>query len=198
MFGYIYKNTCLVNGKIYIGLHKYSDNVIDEKYWGSGPWFKNAFKKYGINNFIREIIDVGSSLDDLSKKEIYWISYYYPNGVPDKNIGYNQSPGGYRRGGYKRGPETTEKWKATVRASGNWPSGSKNPNYGHGERVSGKKNGRWRGGVLCVELNKVFETAKEASEYVGGKSYSHIVACCNGKREKIYGYSWKWLEKKES
>ena len=32
MFGYIYKNTCLVNGKIYIGLHKYSDNVIDEKY----------------------------------------------------------------------------------------------------------------------------------------------------------------------
>ena len=95
MYGYIYKNTCLVNGKIYIGLHKYLGEGLDEAYWGSGPWFSNALSKYGEDNWTREIIDTAESLEELSEKEIYWISKYYPNGVPDESIGYNQVPGGY-------------------------------------------------------------------------------------------------------
>ena len=61
--------------------------------------------------------------------------------------------------------------------------------FGKGDRLQGKKNGRWRGGVLCIELNLEFETAKEAAEYLGAGSYSHIVSCCNGEKKNYYGYT---------
>lgn len=200
MYGYIYKNTCLVNGKIYIGLHKSLNEGLDENYWGSGPWFTNALKKYGEECWKREIIDTADSLEELSKKEIYWISIYYPNGVPDTNIGYNQDYGGYHFIGYKRGPVkdiTIERWRATMKARNLWPAGENNPMYGKGYLLSGSKNGRYKGGVVCIELDKVFETAKEAAKFVGGKSYSHIVGCCNGKEKKAFGYTWKWLNDSE-
>ena len=42
MFGYIYKITNTVNGKIYVGLHK--SEKFDESYWGSGSNLKEITK----------------------------------------------------------------------------------------------------------------------------------------------------------
>lgn len=50
----VYKITNRINGKIYIGVHK-TENVNDS-YYGSGKYLKNALKKYGKENFEREII----------------------------------------------------------------------------------------------------------------------------------------------
>ena len=44
MIGFIYKTTCLVNGKIYIGKHEGSEN---DNYLGSGEIFSLALRKYG-------------------------------------------------------------------------------------------------------------------------------------------------------
>ena len=49
----IYKITNTINGKIYIG--KYQGNNFNN-YWGSGKILKNAYKKYGRENFTKEII----------------------------------------------------------------------------------------------------------------------------------------------
>jgi len=83
----IYKITNLVNNKIYIG----KDTTSDPNYFGSGLIISRSLKKYGMENFIKEIIDETDDYNVLSKKEIYWISYYKST---DRKIGYNIAPGG--------------------------------------------------------------------------------------------------------
>ena len=48
----IYKTTCLVNYKIYIGQSIRNKNY----YLGSGKLLLKAIKKYGKNNFTKEIL----------------------------------------------------------------------------------------------------------------------------------------------
>ena len=83
----IYKITNLINNKIYIG----KDTTSDSNYFGSGLLIKRAISKYGINNFIKEVIDETDDYLELSKKEIYWISEYDST---KRDIGYNISSGG--------------------------------------------------------------------------------------------------------
>jgi len=83
----IYKITNLINNKIYIG----KDTTSDSNYFGSGLLINRAIKKYGKENFIKEIIDETDDYDELSKKEIYWIKEYKST---NRKIGYNISKGG--------------------------------------------------------------------------------------------------------
>lgn len=61
MYGYIYKTTNLINGKIYVGQHK---GKFDRGYVGSGKILKLALTKYGKQNFLTELIDIGWDKDD--------------------------------------------------------------------------------------------------------------------------------------
>lgn len=83
LYGYIYKTTNLVNGKIYIGKRK---GKFTESYKGSGKYLKNAIRKYGIKNFSVEIIEYCDSLESQNKQERYWINYYRSLDVPMYNI----------------------------------------------------------------------------------------------------------------
>lgn len=68
----IYKTTNLVNGKQYIG----RDSRNNPNYLGSGPLIKKAIKKYGKENFIKEIIEECHSFEQMVKREEYWLNYY--------------------------------------------------------------------------------------------------------------------------
>lgn len=53
----IYRVTNNVNGKTYIGQHKYVDDANPiGKYWGSGLLINKAYKKYGKENFTIEVL----------------------------------------------------------------------------------------------------------------------------------------------
>jgi hypothetical protein len=86
---FIYKTTNRINGKIYIGLH--TTYNIDDGYIGSGKWLKKAIKKYGVENFDREILEECENIEDLLNKEVFWIRKL---GATNNKIGYNISKGG--------------------------------------------------------------------------------------------------------
>jgi group I intron endonuclease len=93
---YIYKIVNLLNNKIYIGQQQH----INKYYYGSGLLIKKAIKKYGKNNFIKEIICECNSREDLDEKEKYYIKLYNST---DKTVGYNLSEGGSLGGPLNKG-----------------------------------------------------------------------------------------------
>jgi hypothetical protein len=54
-FNYFYRVENLINGKFYFGVH--STNNLEDKYLGSGKRISYAIKKYGKNNFQKEILE---------------------------------------------------------------------------------------------------------------------------------------------
>lgn len=81
----VYKTTNLLNGKIYVG----KDEKNNPNYLGSGKILKLAVKKYGLENFQKEILEYCETKEELNKKEIYWIDK-----LSATTHGYNIAEGG--------------------------------------------------------------------------------------------------------
>ena len=107
-FGYIYKTINLINGKLYIGQHRYSKTGIDKSYIGSGKLLRKAIDKYGIKNFKCEIIDEAETKEELDNKEIKWIEYYRNQEIELYNI-VKGGTGGDTNGGKTFSKEWREK-----------------------------------------------------------------------------------------
>lgn len=78
----VYKTTCLVNSKIYIGKHRTENPDVFDGYLGNSVWvdrtdrinhpqfpFHFAVKKYGVKNFRRETLFVFDTEDEAYAKE---------------------------------------------------------------------------------------------------------------------------------
>lgn len=101
---YIYRITNLINGKTYIGQHKYKK--LDDSYMGSGVYLAQAKKKYGIENFKKEIlysrIQYRETADDMERFAI----------AKERAIGkaeYNIASGGKVIDGFIRSEEYRRK-----------------------------------------------------------------------------------------
>jgi group I intron endonuclease len=101
----IYRITNKINGKTYIGQHKYSDESNPMKgYKGSGKILHFAYKKYGEENFETEILYKRiRDKDTINAMEIWAIEKYKPE--------YNISPGGSKT----MTSETAKKISTTMR-----------------------------------------------------------------------------------
>ena len=115
MIGIVYKATCKVNQKVYIGVTSKSLNeriaghVKLSKRKNPKYLFNKAIKKYGIENFLFEKIDTFLSFDERDEKEIKYIkerNSFYLSGP-----GYNMTFGGDGSRGHVKSPEAIEKIK---------------------------------------------------------------------------------------
>jgi hypothetical protein len=82
---YIYKTTNLINNKIYIGFHK-SDDIKNDNYMGSGVLISKAIKKYGTNNFKREILFSFENMDKALQKEAELVNEEFANREDTYNV----------------------------------------------------------------------------------------------------------------
>lgn len=106
MIWYIYKTTCLITGKSYVGKHMVKTDKVDKNYLGSGKLLKYAIEKYGRENFVQEILEFTQSEEQNSIRERYWIAEL----KTQKPNGYNISPGG--EGGISGFDPETNRWFA--------------------------------------------------------------------------------------
>lgn len=87
---YIYKTTNMINGKFYIGMHT-SNDIQNDNYLGSGIALNRAIKKYGRQNFKRQIL---KQFDNYQEAFQYQKKIVNQNLVKDEDC-YNLTIGGY-------------------------------------------------------------------------------------------------------
>lgn len=88
MYHYFYKITNNTNGHFYYGIHS-TDNL-DDGYMGSGRYLRRAYKKFGIENFTKEIVKFFENREDCANFEKEIVTEELVN---DPNC-YNISLGG--------------------------------------------------------------------------------------------------------
>lgn len=77
---YIYKTTCLVTSRYYIGMH--STSKLEDSYLGSGKRLRYSIRKYGKENHIKEILNYFETRDLLIEAETKTITL---DMITDKN-----------------------------------------------------------------------------------------------------------------
>ena len=77
---YLYKTTCLITGRYYIGMH--SAHNLDDGYMGSGKRLRYSIHKYGVDNHKKEILEFFETRELLVEAEINAIT---EDMVLDKN-----------------------------------------------------------------------------------------------------------------
>lgn len=85
---YIYKTSCNVTNRYYIGMH--STNNLDDGYMGSGKRLRYSIRKYGKDNHTKEILEFFDSRELLVEAEINAIT---PEMITDKDC-MNLTEGG--------------------------------------------------------------------------------------------------------
>lgn len=190
----IYCTTNLIDNCKYIG--KQQD---ESKYYylGSGLHLTRAIKKYGKDNFKKEILIKGiETREELNQIEVYLIAYY--GAIKSKDY-YNIAPGG--DGGQVS--EKTNKGKKYPKSMSENLSRSLTGRKLSEKHLANIKLGRKQKQVgwipvLQFDLDgnfiQEFESVEQARAtynlYSGG-----ISQVCKGKRTKCGGYIWKYKSK---
>lgn len=100
MYYTIYKTINEVNGKWYIGAHATADPY--DSYKGSGSDLTKAFKKYGRDNFRKEVLHIFNTSDEMFAKENELVN----EDVVKDPMSYNLTTGGMGGGGWDKKVKT--------------------------------------------------------------------------------------------
>lgn len=220
----IYCYTNAINGKKYIGQSKDVIHRCQPSNYKGCTKFYNAIQKYGWENFSREILEDGLTLEQANELEQHYISIY--NTIED---GYNLKTGGlnceYSEASLqKMSDNCTTKRKIVCLETGQVYDSAKavekqcgfananiiaccknklstaygyhwvyfeNYNIGYQTKPDKRKKA-----VKCIETNRIYPSAAEASR-ITGVSRPNITFCCSGKTNTAGGYHWQYYQKQK-
>ena len=158
-YNYFYKITNNINNHFYYGVHS-TDNLNDG-YMGSGKRLHYAYKKYGIENFTKEILKFFNTAKDAYEYESEIVSETL---IKDPNC-YNISHGGF-------GGEHTLGMVAVKNEYGeNFLIPIDDIRYINGELVGVNKNRV----VVKDENGNIFTTSKDDPRYISGELRHNMV-----------------------
>lgn len=174
---FIYKTTCLVNNKIYIGCH--ATNNLDDGYLGSGKLLFAAIKKYGKNNFTREILETFSTPEDMFDRERILVN----EELISSGVSYNLVVGG--SGGFK--VQDIDGWKSKLKTSrkGRAPFKGKSHSEESKQRISKTSKGRpaWNKGLPGTWVGKNHSEESKRKISISKKGHSA------GEKNPMFGKS---------
>lgn len=177
-----------LNSKLYIGKTK---NLYRRKYQHFGELnnnkhknshLQNAVNKYGISNFIFEVIEI-CDLESLSIREYYWINFYE---TYNRNKGYNIEMLD-ENGKSIRSYESIEKMRNTIYSKKDryiTPKGKLNPTSK--EVYQYDLDGNYISSFESCHIASEFLTKKEA--------YSLISKCARNDYGSAYGFQWRYVK----
>ncbi len=90
MLYYVYKITNKLTGKIYVGKRRASNPAVD-KYMGSGTLIRSSIKKYGVDNFSKEILAIFETDEAAAEYENSIVT----KGFAAREDTYNLHEGGF-------------------------------------------------------------------------------------------------------
>lgn len=219
----VYCHTNKINGKKYIGItsQKPQHRWRNGQGYRNNEYFFRAIEKYGWHNFAHEILYTDLSKEDAERIEVKLIAEYKTidnqNGyniesggnatkdVPKstrkkisealkehpctaetkRKISESQKGKVSPKKGTKATPEQIEKNRLSHIGQKAWNKGR---SWSAEERA--KCGGKM---VKCVELNRIYRTAHEASKELG-IDFSSICKCRRGEAKTAGGYHWEeWV-----
>lgn len=195
-FGSIYLLTNKLDGMKYVGQ---TTRTVEERFkeheWCKTSHIGNAIRKYGKNNFTKEILEECENQEQLNEREIFWIAHFncrYPNG-------YNHTEGG--EGGWERTPESIAKMsrkgkkhsdktkiELSLNSAGRPGRSLTDEEKAHLSEVAPNKRK-----VICVETGTIYDSVSEAARCHNVKLQS-IQRVCKGKRKMTAGFHWKYAD----
>jgi hypothetical protein len=158
----VYKITNNTNEKYYIGVHKTNDP--NDSYMGSGVAIKAAIKKYGRENFTKEILYITEN-----KEEAYSLERKITLDC-NMNITYNMKIGGV--GGWSK--EASKRGGEMVSRKHQSAAGKKTKDMGvgiHALSSEEKKNAGRLGGIANKGKPKSEEQKAKIAASLKGKKY---------------------------
>ena len=201
VYAVIYKWTNKLNGKSYIGqtineVERHSRHIsvsFNPNVPGYNYHLHRAIRKYGIESFNYSVLmrvhcPKIFAREILNKNEEYYIKLY-----DTFNNGYNTTKGGDSVKGHEWSEEERKNQSEEIKGR---MAGDKNPMY-RSVWTQRQKDSNYRK-VLKYDLDgnfiEEFDSMKDAAKSVNKTHTGNISICCAGKRNKAYGFIWKYKE----
>jgi hypothetical protein len=162
---YIYKVTNEINDKVYIGLSTVKSKYNRKNYYGSGLLIKKALKKYGKENFRKEILFESDNIEELKEMEIQLIRESNELGEDSYNIAEGGQTGHWTH--YKTEEELQDIRERQALSLREWYEENDHPNLGKklasGPKISKALKGR-KVPRSVVEKQRKAKTGKKRTD----------------------------------
>lgn len=178
---FIYKITNKLNNKCYIGQtintpesrwKRHQQDALSNRLH---THFANAIRKYGVENFVLEVIDTAQSQEELTQKESFWIRHY-----DSIKKGYNETDAAEKSGGNTYKAKTEEELKII------------------GEKIAKIKTGGLNVNARAVKCHNIetdeeyhFSSQAKMQQWFNASNHLFISRRCLGYIKKPYLNKWE-------